>query len=114
MSSPGWARRGRAGCSCRHGSSRRAEAVELGILARAVDPADLAAAVEAEVAPYLNCAPGAVAAAKALARKLGPPIDDAVIAETIDALVIRWESPEAPEGIAAFFEKRRPKWGEGG
>ncbi|MGB5556792.1 MAG: crotonase/enoyl-CoA hydratase family protein [Paracoccaceae bacterium] len=90
------------------------EAVELGILARAVDPADLAAAIEAEVAPYLNCAPGAVAAAKALARKLGPPIDDAVIAETINALVIRWESPEAPEGIAAFFEKRRPKWGEGG
>ena len=89
------------------------EAVELGILARAVAPEDLAAAVEAEVVPYLNCAPGAVAAAKELARKLGPRIDEAVIAETIDALVTRWDSPEASEGIAAFFDKRRPNWADG-
>lgn len=89
------------------------EAVELGILARAVAPEDLAAAVEAEVLPYLNCAPGAVAAAKELARKLGPRIDEAVIAETIDALVTRWDSPEASEGIAAFFDKRRPNWADG-
>ena len=88
------------------------EAVELGILARAVDLGDLAASVEAEVAPYLTCAPGAVAAAKALARKLGPPIDEAVIAETIDALVTIWERPDAVEGIAAFFDKRKPKWAE--
>ena len=90
-----------------------AEAVELGILGRAVDPGDLPDAVEAEVAPYLSCAPGAVASAKALARLLGPRIDDAVIAETIDALVTRWESPEASEGIAAFFDKRKPSWSEG-
>jgi methylglutaconyl-CoA hydratase len=89
-----------------------AEAAELGILARAVAPDDLADAVEAEVSPYLSCAPGAVAAAKALARKLGPRIDEAVIAETIDALVTRWDSPEASEGIAAFFEKRSPGWAE--
>ena len=86
------------------------EAVTLGLLARAVDPGDLDAAVEAEVVPYLSCAPGAVAEAKALARRLGPRIDDAVIAETIGALVRRWESPEAAEGIAAFFEKRPPAW----
>jgi len=86
------------------------EAVTLGLLARAVDPGDLDAAVEAEVVPYLSCAPGAVAEAKALARRLGPRIDDAVITETIGALVRRWESPEAAEGIAAFFEKRPPAW----
>ncbi|WP_347313012.1 crotonase/enoyl-CoA hydratase family protein [Defluviimonas sp. SAOS-178_SWC] len=86
------------------------EAVTLGLLARAVSPDDLDAAVEAEVAPYLSCAPGAVAAAKALARRLGPPIDEAVIAETIQALVRCWEGPEAGEGIAAFFEKRAPAW----
>ena len=73
-------------------------------------PDDLDAAVEAEVAPYLACAPGAVAAAKALARRLGPPIDEAVIAETIQALVRCWEGEEAREGIAAFFEKRAPAW----
>jgi methylglutaconyl-CoA hydratase len=87
-----------------------AEAVELGLLARAV-PADLLAeAVEAEVAPYLNCAPGAVAAAKKLARDLGPRLDDAVIDHTIAALVERWEGAEAQEGISAFFDKRKPGW----
>jgi methylglutaconyl-CoA hydratase len=86
------------------------EAVTLGLLARAVDPADLDAAVEAEVAPYLACAPGAVAEAKALARRLGPPIDEGTISATIAALVARWESDEAREGIAAFFEKRAPGW----
>ncbi len=86
------------------------EAVTLGLLARAVPAEDLDAAVEAEVAPYLACAPGAVAEAKALARSLGPGIDDSVIAATIEALVRRWESPEAGEGISAFFEKRKPAW----
>ncbi|MDI3335031.1 crotonase/enoyl-CoA hydratase family protein [Defluviimonas aestuarii] len=86
------------------------EAVTLGLLARAVDPEDLDDAIETEVAPYLACAPGAVAEAKALARKLGPRIDEAMIAETIGALVRRWESPEAAEGIAAFFDKRAPVW----
>lgn len=86
------------------------EAVRLGLLAQAVPAADLDAAIEAEVAPYLACAPGAVAEAKRLVRRLGPPIDEAVIAETIAALVERWESPEAAEGINAFFGKRKPNW----
>lgn len=87
-----------------------AEAVELGLLARAVPAGDLAAAVEAEVTPYLNCAPGAVAAAKRLTRTLGPRIDDEVIDHTIGALVQCWEGTEAAEGIAAFFEKRKAAW----
>ncbi|MFY0309087.1 crotonase/enoyl-CoA hydratase family protein [Leisingera sp. D0M16] len=86
------------------------EAVELGLLAKAVPADQLAEAVEAEVAPYLNCAPGAVAAAKKLARDLGPRLDDAVIDHTIKALVERWEGEEAREGISAFFEKRKPGW----
>ena len=88
------------------------EAVDLGLLARAVAPDDLDAAVEAEAAPYLACAPGAVARAKALARHLGPRIDAAVIDDTIAALAAAWDSPEAAEGIAAFFERRTPVWAE--
>lgn len=84
------------------------EAVRLNLLAAVAD--DLDAAVEAEVLPYLSCAPGAVAAAKRLARRLGPPIDAAVIDATIDDLVAVWEGDEAPEGIAAFFDKRKPRW----
>lgn len=87
-----------------------AEAVDLGLLAKAVPAEDLAAAVEAEVVPYLSCAPGAVTAAKKLTRDLGPRLDDTVIDMTIQALVDRWEGEEAPEGIAAFFEKRKPSW----
>ncbi|UWR08307.1 MULTISPECIES: crotonase/enoyl-CoA hydratase family protein [Ruegeria] len=87
-----------------------AEAVELGLLARAVPADELDAAIEAEVQPYLSCAPGAVASAKALVRDLGPRIDAAVIDHTIRALVDRWETDEAHEGISAFFDKRKPSW----
>lgn len=87
-----------------------AEAVELGLLARAVPAAGLDGAIEAEVAPYLDCAPEAVARAKALLRHLGPVIDAATIAHTISELTACWEGPEAPEGIAAFFAKRKPVW----
>ncbi|MEJ6401622.1 crotonase/enoyl-CoA hydratase family protein [Yoonia sp. 2307UL14-13] len=86
------------------------EAVRLGIVAKAVAADALDAAVEAEVVPYLACAPGAVAAAKRFARSLGPVIDEAVIARSIDALIAQWEGDEAAEGIAAFFEKRAPRW----
>lgn len=87
-----------------------AEAVALGLLARAVPPDALEAAVEAEVTPYLECAPGAVARAKALLRHLGPVIDEATIAHTITELTACWEGQEAPEGIGAFFAKRKPDW----
>ncbi len=86
------------------------EAVALGLLAKAVPEADLDAAVEAEIAPYLACAPGAVAEAKALVRRLGPAIDDDVIDMSVAALIRRWESAESAEGIAAFFDKRTPDW----
>lgn len=87
-----------------------AEAVDLGLLARAVPAADLDAAVEEEIQPYLAAAPGAVAEAKALVRALGPRIDEAVIDDTVAALVRRWESPESAEGISAFFDRRSPAW----
>lgn len=86
------------------------EACALGLLAKVVAQTDLDAAVEAEVAPYLACAPGAVADAKALVRALAVPVDEAVIQHTIAALAQRWDSPESLEGISAFFDKRAPSW----
>jgi methylglutaconyl-CoA hydratase len=86
------------------------EAVDLGLLAKVVPISDLDAAIEAEIVPYLSCAPGAVAAAKKLARDLGPVIDEGVVANTIAALAERWETEEAAEGIGAFFEKRKAAW----
>lgn len=82
------------------------EAVDLGILARVVPESELGSAIDAEVVPYLSCAPGAVAAAKALARDLGPRIDGAAIDLSINALVAAWETPEAEQRISAFLAMR--------
>ncbi|MCA8867508.1 MAG: crotonase/enoyl-CoA hydratase family protein [Rhodobacteraceae bacterium] len=87
-----------------------AEAATLNLIARVVPMADLDTAVEAEVSPYLQAAPGAVADSKRLTRMLGPAITPEIIEATIERLVASWEGDEAPEGIAAFFEKRRPFW----
>ena len=86
------------------------EAETYGIIAKAVSPETLDAAIEAEVTPYLNCAPNAVAAAKALARRLGPTIDDTTVTASIDALIAAWDGKEAAQGIAAFFDKQPPPW----
>lgn len=86
------------------------DAQRLGLIARAVADQDLDAAIEAEVLPYLSAAPGAVARAKALARNLGPRIDDALIAQTITALADAWETDEARQGISAFLTKTTPPW----
>ncbi len=87
-----------------------AEAVTLGVVAEAVPEEALDAAVERQVRPYLDCAPGAVAEAKALALRLGAAPSEAEVEASVEALVRRWESAEAGEGIAAFFDKRKAPW----
>ena len=87
-----------------------AEAVDLGVLAKAVPVENLDDVVWAEIEPYLSCAPAAVARAKALLRNLGPVIDETVIQHSISELAACWAGGEAPEGIAAFFDKRPPIW----
>lgn len=87
-----------------------AEAVELGIVSRLVDEASLMTEALREARLYLATAPGAVAAAKALARSLSRSLDPARIEESITALADCWEKDEAKEGVAAFFEKRKPNW----
>jgi len=86
------------------------EAQELGLIAKLAAPEALSDAVEAEVTPYLSCAPGAVAAAKAFARSLGSRIDSEVIDHSIAQLVAQWKTEEAQAGIAAFFDKSPPPW----
>ncbi|QOL80642.1 crotonase/enoyl-CoA hydratase family protein [Pseudooceanicola spongiae] len=86
------------------------EARDLGLLSRVVSEEALDAAVEQEVAPYLACAPGAVAQAKALVQALGDAADAQMIEHSIAELVRCWEGPEAREGISAFFDKRKPGW----
>ena len=86
------------------------DAQSLGLLAKTVSQEALDLAVTAEVTPYLSCAPGAVAAAKKLAGRLEPVVDEQTIEKTVTALIAQWETPEAEEGIAAFFGKTAPSW----
>lgn len=87
-----------------------AEAVRLGILSRAVPPEALDAAIEAEVTPYLSCAPGAVRDAKRLLNDLAGRVTPQQVDQAIEALADRWDTDEAQEGLSAFFEKRKPGW----
>lgn len=86
------------------------EAKALGLIGRIVAGEELDRVVEAEVSAYLACAPGAVAEAKALARRLGGGVSEAAIADSIEALLARWNSDEAMEGTSAFFAKRKAHW----
>lgn len=84
------------------------DAHTLGFVSTPVEDLDLA--VEQEVTAYLRAAPEAVAASKALVRSFEPEITPQVINRTIEILADVWENPEAHEGVAAFFEKRKPDW----
>ena len=86
------------------------EAVRLGILSRVVPGDVLDAAIEAEVTPYLSCAPGAVRDAKRLLNDLSGRVSPQQVDQAIEALADRWETEEAREGLSAFFEKRKPVW----
>ena len=84
--------------------------IHAGLVAIACPAEALDAAVEGEVAAFLDCAPGAVARAKALCRTLaGPdPVDAADL--SANALADCWETDETRDGIAAFFAKQTPPW----
>lgn len=86
------------------------EARDLGLVAQIVDPNDLESAARAEANGYLATGPGAVAAAKRLALRLGRAASDEDITASIQALADVWETQEARAGIAAFFEKKPPPW----
>ncbi len=83
-------------------------AESIGLVSRVVDDSD--AEIEAEVARFMQVAPKAVAATKALVRSLGVTIDAEVIAGTVARLADTWEQEEAREGIEAFFARRTPDW----
>jgi methylglutaconyl-CoA hydratase len=73
------------------------------------------AAADAVIANWLAhlgaAAPGAVADAKALVRDVaGRPVSDALRHETAARIAARRASAEGREGIAAFFDKRKPEW----
>ncbi|MBW6423510.1 crotonase/enoyl-CoA hydratase family protein [Rhizobium sp. XQZ8] len=83
-------------------------------LVSVVCPADeLDAAVEAEVAAFLECAPGAVASAKTLVQALARDAADDPVGYSIGLLADRWESDEGRAGIEAFLARQPMPWVKG-
>ena len=72
--------------------------------------ADLDAAVQQTIGDILNCAPGALAATKALVRKArwSRPAD--LVQEAAEAFSRAALGPEGIEGMGAFLQKRKPLW----
>jgi methylglutaconyl-CoA hydratase len=88
-----------------------ARARELGLVHEVVAPEALDAKVAEVVASLLQCGPKAQGAAKDLIRAVAhQPIDDAVVADTVQRIAHLRATPEAREGVAAFLEKRTPDW----
>ena len=90
-----------------------AEAVPLGL-------ADFAGAAETDLINYersiraqvMRCAPGAVADTKALLIALPELPRDVAVEAAAENFAGRMLSGEAKEGLASFFEKRKPYWAE--
>lgn len=88
------------------------EALVMGLVNQVVDGNDAAlqAAVNALLDRLKKPAPQAVAAAKRLLAQVSPPTDLREAAARAFAASLR--GTEAPEGLAAFAQKRRARWAE--
>jgi methylglutaconyl-CoA hydratase len=85
------------------------DALRLGLVHKLVEPAELDAEVEHQVTLLLRSAPGAVRAFKRLLAELTEVADEEARGATELASYLQ-ASDEVREGIAAFFEHRRPAW----
>ena len=85
-------------------------APEVGLANIVAEPAGLDAAVEAVVGSLLSSGPEALASAKELLRRV-PGMDFGEAKRFTAEMIARLRvSEEAQEGMAAFLEKRKPKW----
>ena len=90
-----------------------ARAVALGLIHRAVPPADLDGAVDEVLGMLRLAGPEALGAAKQLVRRVPALSLDEGFRWTARRSAELFASPEAAEGMQAFVEKRQPRWAEG-
>ena len=82
---------------------------KLGLISDVVEADALGESALSEAMAFLNCAPGAVASAKGLAKHLARSSGDPM-AYTADRLAERWANDECADGIEAFFNKSKAPW----
>ena len=88
-----------------------AEALRIGLVHEVVSVDALDTRVDAVVHALCSAAPAAVAAAKRLVRDVaGAPLDDALVARTVEAIADIRASAEGREGVQSFLHKRKPQW----
>ncbi|HYR96198.1 MAG TPA: enoyl-CoA hydratase-related protein [Candidatus Binatus sp.] len=87
-----------------------ADALAWGLVDRVVPAGELDGAVAAVVADLLKGAPAAIAEAKKLIRDLAAAEPASVPALTADLIARLRAGEEGQEGMAAFLDKRPPRW----
>ncbi len=87
------------------------EAYRLGLVHVVCDAAALDAKIAEIIQALMAAGPQAQTAAKdLLMRVANRPIDDVLREDTAQRIAVVRATPEAKEGIAAFLEKRKPRW----
>jgi methylglutaconyl-CoA hydratase len=88
-----------------------AEAYRIGLVQEIALPDELDATVNRILGELVQGAPAAQATAKAILRQVaGAAIGPELIAQTAERIAALRVSDEGQEGMAAFFEKRKPAW----
>jgi methylglutaconyl-CoA hydratase len=88
-----------------------AEAYRIGFVHDIAQPEDFDAKVNAILGHLIQGSPNALNETKRLIRDVVTmPIGDAVMNETAARIAMVRATDDAQEGIAAFFEKRKPAW----
>jgi methylglutaconyl-CoA hydratase len=85
---------------------------EIGLVHEIAAESELDAAVDRRVREVLSGGPRAIAAAKALIRDVVGESPKDLIGLTTSTIAAHRVSEEGQEGMRAFLEKRKPKWGE--
>jgi methylglutaconyl-CoA hydratase len=88
-----------------------AEAHRIGLVHQVLAVEGLDAAVDALAKALCSAGPAAVRAGKRLiADVAGHPLDDALIARTVEGIADIRASDEGREGVSSFLQKRKPGW----
>lgn len=86
-------------------------AYDLGLVHEVCDPDELDATVQRLLGEVLSAGPRAARAMKALIRQVDTALSEQAASEHTTRLIARLRvSDEGQEGMAAFFERRRPAW----
>jgi isohexenylglutaconyl-CoA hydratase len=90
-----------------------AEAQRLGIVHDSfAGEEELSLKLDGYIKQVLNCAPLANAMTKEIVLGVGRQDMDALLDEAAQKFAAAVRGPEAPEGITAFMQKRKPKWAQ--